>query len=223
MSIQWSNDFYAEEGKEQRKRGKESNTRSKWTRDGSCSAGIQNTLPTVPTGIPDHFFLPPARKKFARIEAPWHERKRWSMSATAKKNGIAQGNTKREGWEEKETAVRGKGNFTLRGMLIPFDVRFHRKIAPSYISLSRHREFHVGSSTRCCKSRREESEKAAESPPCCTYRWFDESQDYLRKCSNSSSAVEQSTAAELSAAFLRAELVSRVLRDGTWERGACIL
>jgi len=56
------------------------------------------------------------------------------MSATAKKNGIAQGNTKREGWEEKETAVRGKGNFTLHGMLIPFDVRFHRGIARSYIS-----------------------------------------------------------------------------------------
>jgi len=84
--------------------------------------------------------------------------------------------------------------------------------APIFLSLSRRREFRVGSSTGCCKSRRKEDEKAAESPPCCTYRWFDESQDYLRKCSNSSSAVEQSTAAGL--------YVRGATSSGTRELGA---
>lgn len=79
-------------------------------RDRSCSAGIQDTLPTVLTGIPDQFFFPPAKEKFARSEERLRlhgasGRKRWPMSVTAKEKGT-KAQKKKKGKEGKRKKKR---------------------------------------------------------------------------------------------------------------------
>lgn len=194
------------------------------------SAGIQDTLPTVLTGISDRFFSPPAREKFARSEevrigrlaASGKKRRPLSASANGTKTQEQQ-ETERERNSHNKMMTRSvKENFVLRGILIPFDVRFYRGIARSYISFSLCRNA-VNSMLDLLEELWVIEAGRRVSSPRRIYRWFDESQDYLRKCSNSSSAVEQSNCSgTLRLQLFQAKFVSWLLRDKTWEGEACI-